>query len=146
MTPDTIIKLENWMKENCFNFDSYSINGNSIYEGHGIDKSGRVFIWYHTERGHKNNLKYFQTEKEIVEFAYNEIKSDNWARTHCIGFTTNEKETNELADKLKEMKIEFIQDKIPYYGAHRPVYRTFVLGCDIDKVSYLKDEYYREKP
>lgn len=145
MTPDTIVALEKWMIENCFNFDSYSINGNSIYEGCGIDKFGGLFIWYYTERGQRETLKYFRTEKEIVEFAFNEIKSDKWARTHCIGFTTEKAETRELAEKLAELGIEYFQDEIPYYGAHRPVYRTFVLGCDINKVSYIKEKYYREQ-
>jgi hypothetical protein len=145
MTPDTIVKLENWMKENCFNFNSYSINGNSIDEGRGIDRFGGLFIWYYTERGQKDNLKYFQTEKEIVEFAFNEVKSDKWANRHCVGFTTDKTATNELTSKLKELNVEYLQDEIPYYGLHRPVYRTFVFGCDINKVSYLKEKYYKEK-
>ena len=74
--PKTEIELENWMSENCFNFNSYSINGNSIYEGFGIDKSGELYIWYYTERGQKNNLKYFKTENEIIVYAFNQIKSD----------------------------------------------------------------------
>jgi hypothetical protein len=138
MTPDTIIKLEDWMKENCFNFDNYSINGNSIFEGHGIDKIGGRFIWYYTERGEKRNLEHFQTEKEVVEFAYNAVNSDKWAKAYCIGFTTDMIETKELTDRLKELNIEFIEDKIPYYGLDRPVYRTFILGCDINKSDSLE--------
>jgi hypothetical protein len=37
------------MKENCFNFEAYSINGNSIYEGFGIDRLGGLFAWYYTD-------------------------------------------------------------------------------------------------
>jgi hypothetical protein len=77
--PKTEIELENWMKANCFNFNYYSINGNIINEGCGIEKSGELYIWYHTERGQKDNLKYFISESEIVEYAFNEIKSDKWA-------------------------------------------------------------------
>jgi hypothetical protein len=51
----TEIELENWMKENCFNFNRYSINGSSIYEGFGIDKSVGLYTWYYTERGQKDN-------------------------------------------------------------------------------------------
>jgi hypothetical protein len=141
----TILELENWMKENCFNFENYSINGNAIFEGHGIDKIGGHFIWYYTERGEKRDVEYFQTEKEIVEFAFKAIQSDRWAKTHCIGFTTSKTEARELNDKLKELNIEFFQDEIPYYGLNRPVFRTLVLGCDINKVTHLKDKYYKEK-
>src|SRR4051812_1750368 len=90
--PGTEIELEEWMKENCFNFNNYSVNGCVIHEGYGIDRAGGVFIWYYTERGQKNHLKYFQTEKEIVEYAYHQIKLDKWAATHCIGFTTDKNE------------------------------------------------------
>jgi hypothetical protein len=145
MTPKTEIELEKWMKDNCFNFNSYSINGNAIYEGFGIDKIGGQFIWYYTERGQKDNIKYFNNEKELIEYAYNQIKSDKWAKTHCIGFTTDKTKTSELANRLEKMNIEFMKDEIPYYGLERPVYRTFVFGCDYLKVSDLRKQYYEEK-
>jgi hypothetical protein len=143
--PKTEIELENWMKENCFNFNSYSINGSSIYEGFGIDKSGGLYIWYYTERGQKDNLKYFQSEVEIVGYAFNQIKSDKWAKTHCIGFSEDVDKITDLKSELQKMRIEFFEDKIPYYGLERPVYRVFVLGCDIQKTEHLKEKYCTEK-
>ncbi len=143
--PRTESELEKWMKENCLNFNSYSINGNSIYEGYGIDNSGGLFIWYYTERGQKNNLKYFKSEPEIIEYAFNQIKSDKWAKTHCIGFSTDLNKINDLKSELQKIKTEFFEDKIPYYGPDRPVYRVFVLGCDIQKTEYLKEKYWTEK-
>src|SRR5690606_11984662 len=53
-SPKTEVELENWMKLNCYNFDSYSINGNFIYEGFGIEKNGSLYVWYYTEKGNKN--------------------------------------------------------------------------------------------
>lgn len=143
--PKTEIELEKWMKENCFNFNSYSINGNSIYEGFGIDKIGGLYIWYYTERGQKDNLKYFKTESEIIEYAFNQIKSDKWAKTHCIGFSADVNKITELKSELLKIEIEFFEDKIPYYGMDRPVFRVFVLGCDIQKTEQLKEKYYTEK-
>ena len=143
--PKTEIELENWMSENCFNFNSYSINGNSIYEGFGIDKSSGLYIWYYTERGQKDNLKYFKTENEIIEYAFNQIKSDKWAKTHCIGFSTDINKITDLKTELQKMNIEFFEDKIPYYGIDRPAYRVFILGCDIKKTEYLKEKYWTEK-
>ena len=100
--PKTKIELKNWMKENCFNLNSYSINGNSIYEGYGIDNSGGLFVWYYTERGQKDNLKYFKSEPEIVEHAFNQIKSDKWAKTHCVGFSTDLNRINDLKSELRK--------------------------------------------
>ena len=141
--PETEIELENWMKENCYNFNSYSINGNFIWEGFGIDKNGYLFSWYYTERGQKDTREIFRTEKEIIEFAFEQIKSDKWAKSHCIGFNFDKNKSDELAEILKKMNIEYFQDKIPYY-ASKPAFRTFVLGCDIKKTEHLKIQFYNE--
>ncbi|WP_374460023.1 hypothetical protein [Chryseobacterium taeanense] len=143
--PSTLHELEYWMKENCFNFKGYSIGGNHIYEGFGIEQSGDYFIWYYTERGQKQNLKHFKTEAEIVEYAFNQIKSDKWAKTHCVGFSADLNKITELKNKLDEMNIEYFEDNIPYYGIERPVYRVFVSGCDILKTEHLKKKYRTEK-
>lgn len=141
--PETIVELEHWMTENCFNFNNYSINGNMIYESCGIEKIGNSFTWYYTERGEKRILHSSSQEKEIVAIAYQEIKSDKWANTHAVGFTSDETEIKELGNLLRAMNIEFFQDKIPYYSSGVPSYRIFVLGCDIHKVAHLKEKYYK---
>ena len=142
-TPENEIELEKWMKENCYNFNSYSINGNFIWEGFGIETNGSLFSWYYTERGQKNTLEIFRTEREIVEFAFNQISTDKWAKTHCIGFSIDKRQCDELAEELKKLNIDFIQDEIPYY-AEQPVFRIFVFGCDIQKTEYLKSQFYDE--
>lgn len=143
--PKTEKELDAWMKKNCFNFDSYSINGNAIFEGFGIDRSGGLFIWYYTEKGQMSNIKYFQSESEIVKYAFDQIRSDKWAKTYCVGFTMSKNEKEELGSMLEEMSVEYFQDEIPYNGPEQPVYRTFVLGCDINKTKHLKEKYYKEK-
>ena len=65
--------------------------------------------------------------------------------SHCIGFTTSKDEMYELKNILKERSIEYFQDAIPYYGPERPVYRTFIYGCDIHKTQQLKEKYYIEQ-
>lgn len=139
--PQTIIKLENWMRENCFNFNGYSINGNAIHEGFGIDKSSELFVWYYTERGKRENLEYFKSEIEIVAYAFNQIKSDKWASNHCVGFSSDLNKIDELKNELMKMDVAFFEDKIPYNGIDRPIYRVFVSGCDIVKTEHLKEKY-----
>lgn len=140
--PKTVSELEHWMKEHCYNFESYSINGNSIYEGFGIEKSGNMFIWYYTERGQQQNLEYFGSETEIVQYAYNEIKSDQWARRHLIGFSSDLSKIIQLKKELDNINLKYICDEIPYYGNGKPAYRVFVLGCDIRKTIHLKKRYF----
>lgn len=141
--PKTEIELEGWMKRNCFNFETYSINGNAIYEGFGIDRSGGVFSWYFTERGEKRDLKFFKSEIEIVDYAYKQLINDKWAKTYCIGFTSDKNESLELTQRLKLLGIDFVQDEIPYYGPKNLVFRTFVFGCDYKLVEDLKAIYYK---
>ncbi|QIK54830.1 hypothetical protein G7051_10935 [Dysgonomonas sp. HDW5B] len=143
--PKTEKELYNWMKENHCNFDSYSINGNSIYEGFGIEIIGGLYTWFYTEKGIKNQVKTFQTEQEIIEYAYTQIKSDKWAWTHCIEFTRNKYKSDKLCHILTDMEIEYFQDEIPYYGKDSPVYRVFVLACDIKKTKFLKVKYYLKR-
>ena len=137
-SPKTEVELENWRKLNCYNFDSYSINGNFIYEGFGIEKNGSLYVWYYTEKGNKNNLEIFRTESEIIKYAYEKIKSDKWAKTHCVGFNYDKQKTDELLKILTEMKIDYLQDEIPF---NKIAYRTFVFGCDINKVMDLPKKY-----
>lgn len=74
--PTTKKELETWIKEHCYNFNGYSINGNAIFEGYGIDNTEGIFNWYFTKRGQITNLQSFQSENEIVAYAYNLIKAD----------------------------------------------------------------------
>ncbi|MFP3593205.1 hypothetical protein [Chryseobacterium sp. SIMBA_038] len=144
MIPETEVELEKWMIENCHNFGEYSINGNHIWEGFGIEKNGNFYHWYFTERGKREILEIFKTEKEIVEYAYKHISSNKWSTSHCIGFLFNEDESKELKNILQEMRIEYYQDKIPYSsGEKQTAYRTFVFGCDIKKVNDLKGNYFK---
>lgn len=142
--PTTEAGLESWMKAHFFNFSGYSINGNHVYEGFGIEQSGGLFIWYYTERGQKDRLKSFGSEAEVVAYAFHQIRHDTWAKTHCIGFSADAALISDLKDKLQAMNIAFFEDSIPYYGWERPVYRVFVSGCDIQKTAHLTEIYRTE--
>lgn len=61
------------------------------------------------------------------------------------GFTSDKAKSEELCSILTEMDIEHFQDEIPYYGINHPVYRVFVLGCDIKKTMHLKERFQTEK-
>ena len=140
--PSTIDQLVGWMRNNCYNFDSYSINGNHIHEGYGIEKYEDKFFWYYTERGQKNVLEEFRTEREVVLHALEALQDDRWAKTHCIGFVFIKALHEELATILQKLNVEFTQDRILYSSPDRYAYRTFVFGCDVRKTSYLKEQFY----
>lgn len=141
-TLKTCLELEQWLKANCYHFNSYSINGNTIYEGFVLDKFEGTYLWYYTERGQKRNIQYFEAEQEAVKVAFQHIVMDKWARTHCIGFTRSQAKANQLTTILKGLNIEYTEDKIPYDGIQKPVYRIFVFGSAILKVKHLKATYF----
>ncbi|UII28290.1 hypothetical protein LVD15_07645 [Fulvivirga maritima] len=145
-SPKTQEQLALWMEANCYNFNSYSLNGNIIYEGFGIKQAAGKYQWYYTERGQKSIIKEFDNEEEVVAYAFKQITADQWAKSHCIGFTRIESDSKTLAEQLMTRGITFHQDEIPYYGPKESVYRTYVFGCDCQKVEDLKNKYYNEKP
>ncbi|MFA9214536.1 MAG: hypothetical protein ACEQSR_11925 [Candidatus Methylacidiphilales bacterium] len=137
---NTIKELDSWMTQNCYN-NKYAIGNRNIDEGLGLDTYGSLYIWYYTERGERQTLNYFRTEKEAVEFAFEEITSDKFAKSHLVGFINDLKTLFELETELQNRKIEFWKDEIPYYGINKPTTRIFVLGCDIKKVLDLQIKY-----
>lgn len=142
LTLKTCLELEQWLGENCYHFNGYSINGNSIYEGFVLDKFETIYRWYYIERGQKGVIQYFKTELEAVIFAFQHITADKLAKTHCIGFTRSQVKANQLIGILEDLKIDYTEDKIPYGGVQKPVYRIFIVGCAILKVGYLKKDYF----
>jgi hypothetical protein len=143
--PTTETELEYWMKENGFNFIHYAINGNSIEEGFGIEKSEGKLVWYYIDQGKKYNIQSFRSERDIVAYAYEQIRSDERAKAHCIGFSASKTLIDELKNELQKKNIEYIGDAIPQSGRDELVYRIFVLESDIIKTAHLQRKYLSEK-
>lgn len=140
MNPETEIALKKWMEDHCYHFNSYSISGNFISEGFGIDQNGSLYSWYYTERGKRETLHYFSTEKEAVTFAFEQIKSDRNAKSHCIALLKSDQELNDLTAELDQREVSYWMDQIPYGGLNDRRSRVFILGCDIKKVEDLKQK------
>ena len=116
----------------------YGIDNYIIEEGYGIEKWGEIFVWYYIERGNKENLKYFQTEMEIVEFAFDIISNDKFAKSHFLTSFDDFTLINELKEDLSNRKINFWTDEIPYLGRNNKLTRFFIVGCDIQKIKDIK--------
>lgn len=134
---ETIIELETWLKKNCYPMNSYSIHGNAIYEGFGLENNGGLFQWFYSERGSKQLLEYFSTEKEAVEFALKTIKSDEHANRNYIGMYKSDPEIKQILSELQKRGIEYWTDKIPYGGMNDWRTRIFVIGCGIKNAQDL---------
>ena len=141
--PTTREALVRWMEAHFYRMDDYSINGNFIWEGFGIDEVDSEFQWYYTERGRQQVKNVFQSEAAAVAYAFNQIKGDWWALSHCIGFLFDSTKADELKAKLEAIPLYYVADEIPYYGPEKPAYRFFVFGCDSKRAEGLKSEYFK---
>ena len=136
-TPTTIRQLTQWMKANCNNFQSYSIDGSWIWEGYGLKAEEDCFVWYYTERGREEQLQRFDTEVDAVGFAYQSILGDLTAWRHMIGFTKSKAGASKMEQTLLYRGVTSFTDRI-LYGPKDYRYRVFVFGCDVHKALDLK--------
>jgi hypothetical protein len=137
MELETVIELEQWLKDNCYSMISYSINGNFIYEGRGLENNGGLYQWYYTERGEKQILEHFATEKDAVQFAWAQIKADKHANLNFIGMYKETAKIEKIIQELERREVEYVTDAIPYGGFNDMRTRIFVIGCGIKKVEDL---------
>ena len=141
MSISTIKELEDWMVENCMNNKITPGNRFETDDGVGLEKYGDLYIWYHSERGEKENLNYFETEKEAVEFVYEYLRKDKYANSHLVGHFKDRNLKNDLITELKNRNIKYWNDEIPQWGINNNILRVFVYRCDIKKVIDLKEKY-----
>lgn len=50
-----------------------------------IEKNDGGYTWVYLERGKKTMIATTNTEKEIVEYAYNQIRKDIWSKSYIVG-------------------------------------------------------------
>jgi hypothetical protein len=136
----TVSELEKWLKENCYSLNNYSINGNFIFEGFGLENNGGLFQWYYTERGNKETLEHFVTEKDAVDFALIKIQADKHAKRNFLGMFKTETEVEQILSELKKRGIEYWTDRILYGPFEDWRTRIFVIGCGIKRAEDLKQK------
>ena len=141
MSISTIKELENWMAENCMTNKITPGNRFETDEGFGLEKYGNLFIWYHSERGEKESLNYFDTEKEAVDFVYEYLRKDKYINSHLIGSFKDRNLKSELITELKNRDIKYWNDEISQWGINNNILRVFVYRCDIKRVTDLKEKY-----
>jgi hypothetical protein len=140
MNISTIKELEDWMAENCMKNKITPGNRFETDDGVGLEKYENLYIWYHSELGEKENLIYFNTEKEAVEFIYGYVRKDKYANSHLVGNFKDQNLKNEIIAELKNRNIQYWNDEI-WYSPNEKHMRFFVYRCDIKKVADLKEKY-----
>lgn len=128
----TIDKLVEFMEEECYSFDSFSIGKYRALEGLFLDRDGNGFIYGYEERGHRDIIKHFDNEEAAVSYVLEQISKGEVDDSHLAAFTMDEEEILEAEKKLKEMFIPFIRNDVPGYSLDgKTAYRIFVFGKNI---------------
>lgn len=140
MNMSTIKDLEKWLAENCIKNTFTPGNRYETDDGFGIENYNGMFIWYQTERGQKENIKYSITEKEIVDYAFEIIKNDKYLNSHLVGSLNDALLYENLLNELKKRNIDYWSQEISQ-GAGKSLFRVYVYRCDVKKVTDLKDKY-----
>lgn len=70
MNISTISELEKWMSKNGIKNTFTPGNRFASDEGLGLEEVDGLYIWYFVERGERQNIEYFQTEKDAAEFIF----------------------------------------------------------------------------
>ncbi|WP_395057913.1 hypothetical protein [Flavobacterium sp.] len=134
MIPRTIKELKKYMIDNCYNCDLYAVIDKQKHDGFGLEEWGELYVWYYVERGNRENINYFNAEEKAVEYIYDVLLTDKFARSHFFKLIDDPLKKNELVNSLNNKKIEFWTDEIPYLGIDGKATRFFIVGCDIKKV------------
>lgn len=72
---NTIKELEIWMSKNEIK-NTYTPSARYVTdEGEGLEVLNGLFIWYYIGRGKRNNIQYFKSESEAVEYVYNYLRT-----------------------------------------------------------------------
>ena len=139
----TIQELEQYLEENCYNFDSITIGRHYAYEGYVVKSCALGYCLFSSERGRETLLKAFPTEEELVAFTLAKLDRDPWYKAHMVAFTLDQKQIKRAEFKLKLMGIRYKRNDIPGYRSGQTAYRIFVYGRDILRLEEFKRQYMR---
>lgn len=136
----TIQELEQYLEENCYNFDSITIGRHYAYEGLVVKNCALGYCLFSSERGHETLLKAFQSEEELVRYTLAKLDRDPWYKAHIVAFTFDQQQIQKAESELKWMRIRYKRNDIPY-RAGQTAYRIFVYGRDILRLDDFKKQY-----
>lgn len=138
---DTIKELSIYLEDNYYSFLELSIGDHHAQEGIIIEQNCGRFEFSYSERGNKSVIKSFRTEKELVNYALDQLNQDEWNRAHIVASTLKNKEIIEAETELNNKNINFKRNDIPNYKVGMTAYRIFVFGEDVAKLTNFKKHY-----
>ncbi len=139
----TLEELQQWLDENFYNRDIISTSVTGTYSDKSLlftEQNGKWRMLDH-DGGTTVILEQFDTEEELVEYAYNLCMRSRWWNSHLAVSTTSAWKMSRAKGKLRNMGIHYEQNDIPNYRDGRTLYRLYVFGRDQLLTKELENEY-----
>lgn len=139
----TIKELKKYLEDECYN--KIIIGKDPIDNSPIIWQEDNKYFFGYSERGKISIVKEFDTEKELVVYTINKLENDIWSKAHLVAWTWSEKEIKEAEQELEYLHIFFKRNDILNFDInHGTLYRIFVFGKDILKLSDFKKKYLKQ--
>jgi len=139
----TLKELKKYLKDECY--DRVIIGKYPVYDSLIIWQEENRYFFGYSERGNISIIKEFDTEKELVAYAFGKLENDIWLKSHLAAWTWSEKDIKAAEHELEHMHISFKRNDIPNFDIkHGRAYRIFVFGKDILKLTEFKKKYFKQ--
>ena len=140
---ETFEELKAYLKEECFAQFALMVGSSKGYEGYVVWQDGPEYHFGYSERGETRVEKTFLSEKEAIAFALQTVEKNKWSKAHMVAFLWDKKDVLQAENELRSMNISFERNDIPNYRKGEDVYRIFVFGKDVLKLSEFENRYIR---
>ncbi len=150
---ETLKELEQYLIDECFNLCNISVN--RVNRGDDqivLDEENGRFCYCYYERGIKNIIESFATEKELVEYALKEFEREpQFFKAHTVAWTRSKEKLLQAVKELRECGIKFYGYDDSIHGGESTVYSVWVMGKDVLRLEkfwkkYWDKEFYRFFP
>ncbi len=129
---ETLKELEQYLIDECFNLCNISVFRMTQSSDQVVlkEENGR-FCYCYYERGIKNIIESFATEKELVEYALGEFEREpRYFKAHHVAWTRSREKFLQAEKELQERGIEFRKYE-PLHDNGTAVYEITVMGKDV---------------
>jgi hypothetical protein len=136
---DNIKDLTNWLIQENFNFENFSINEDwkLKYEGWGLERNSENYVLFYFEKGERRILFETPNETDIIRRFIKEIENNEYLRHHYLTMFKEEKQAVDCVNKLKSYDIDCIFDKVLWEYKEKYRYRVFIIGPGIEKAKNI---------
>ncbi|AVM69461.1 hypothetical protein C3V36_09530 [Lachnospiraceae bacterium oral taxon 500] len=141
----TIDKLVEFMENECYAMDSFSVEKYQITEDLFLDRDGEDYVFGYSEKGNRHVEKRFENQQDAVKYVFKQIYECRLDDSHLVAWTWDSKEIEAAEKELQQMFISFKRNDIPGFDLDgRTAYRIYAFGKNIKYLDDFQKKYRRD--